>query len=206
MRQVRLLPLVAIAGATVLAFKAVALVAGAAPELNAGLAAWAQERPEAEEQEQAAAGGSRDRVLESLSERREALEERESELDLREQLLAATEERIEERIAELKAIEDRVAGIGEERREEGEARFAALVEMYQAMKPRDAARIFDRLDIGVLSRVAGEMEARQLAEILGAMDPEAAERLTVELSEEPDEPTIEEGDELPQIVGTPDEQ
>src|SRR5690606_29911039 len=121
-------------------------------------------------------------VLESLSARREELDRRAKLLDTREELLNAAEKRVEERIAELKDIEARInARIGVQD-EQNENRLAGVVSMYETMKPKDAARIFERLDMGVLLEVAKRMEPRKLSAVLAQMDPVSAQDLTVELA------------------------
>jgi flagellar motility protein MotE (MotC chaperone) len=50
------------------------------------------------------------------------------------------------------------------------------------MKPKDAAKIFDRLEMPVLFEIASQIAPRKMSDILGLMQPEAAERLTVELA------------------------
>jgi flagellar motility protein MotE (MotC chaperone) len=50
------------------------------------------------------------------------------------------------------------------------------------MKGRDAARILDRLDMPVLVAIAKQVKPAKMAEILAAMSPEAAQKLTIELS------------------------
>lgn len=121
-------------------------------------------------------------VLESLSKRRDEMDKRARELDMREQLLAAAEKRVQDRIDELKSLEKKVnVDIGQTD-EKNEARLVSVVKMYEAMKPKDAARIFERLDMGVLIDVAKRMEPRKISAILAAMDPVAAQELTVELA------------------------
>lgn len=129
-------------------------------------------------------------VLESLGKRRQVLEGQEGQLDLREKLLQATEERIQKRVDELKALEKRIEGVVEEKRMQDESEIAGLVTMYENMKPKDAARIFNRLDMPVLIKVVRQMKPRKMAAILGKMSPDAAERLTVEMAgvDEKDEP------------------
>lgn len=121
-------------------------------------------------------------VLQSLAERREELDARSKDLDTRAQLLAAAEKRVEERVAELKEIEARInERIGAED-QANEERIAGLVSMYETMKPKDAARIFERLDMGVLIDVVTRMQPRKMAAVLAAMDPVVAQDLTVELA------------------------
>ncbi|WP_417689774.1 hypothetical protein [Roseibium sp.] len=121
-------------------------------------------------------------VLESLGKRRQALEQQEGQLDLREKLLQATEDRIQRRVDELKNLEQRIEGAVEEKRKQEEGEIAGLVLMYESMKPKDAARIFNRLDMPVLLKVVRQMKPRKMADVLGKMDPEAAERLTVAIA------------------------
>ena len=54
--------------------------------------------------------------------------------------------------------------------------------MYENMKAKDAAKIFDRLDLRILVEVVNAMNARRMSDILGLMTPEAAERLTIEIA------------------------
>jgi len=148
---------------------------------------------------------SREALLESLSERREQLEAREKELDLRENLLKATEQRIEARIGELKALEDRITVAKNEKSEEEDERLKNVVTMYENMKPKDAARIFNDLDLNVVVEVASKMSARQMSLILAEMDSTAAQILTLELSSRSEDAVAETAantSELPQIVGT----
>ena len=80
-------------------------------------------------------------VLESLAARREQLDARERELDMREKVIAAAEKRVEERITELKQIEQRIETMFGKRDEQEEAQLASLVKTYEAMKPADAAEM-----------------------------------------------------------------
>jgi flagellar motility protein MotE (MotC chaperone) len=162
---------------------------GAAPEDNAAAKgtpeaadAEAPVQPNAEEGIASRLSQSETTVLESLAARREELDRRAKTLDTREQLLVAAEKRVEERIAELKEIEARINERLGAQDAENEARLAGVVSMYESMKPKDAARIFERLDMGVLIEVAKRMQPRKLSSVLAAMDPVAAQDLTVELA------------------------
>ena len=121
-------------------------------------------------------------VLESLLTRRQQLEAREREVQLRERLLEAAEKRVEQRIAELKTIEEKIEASFGKQEEDRKAQLQNLVSMYENMKPKDAARIFDRLDMTVLIGVVQQMKTRKMAPILARMDSAVAERLTVELA------------------------
>lgn len=121
-------------------------------------------------------------VLERLQERRQELETRAREVDIRESLLKAAEKRIETRVEEMKGVEQRIAAAQQQKEEADDARFRSIVTMYENMKPKDAGRIFDRLDMSVLIEVASRIKPQKMADILAQMSAEAAEKLTVELA------------------------
>jgi flagellar motility protein MotE (MotC chaperone) len=89
-------------------------------------------------------------LLERLQERRQELEKRARELDIREGLIADAEKRVESKLMQIKEGQQQLA-VAAQKKEEAEAgRFKSLVTMYETMKPRDAAKIFDRLEVNVL--------------------------------------------------------
>ena len=89
-------------------------------------------------------------ILERLGERRQELEARARELEIRENLLKSAEKRLETRGSELKEMETRAGRQRPEARGKGYAQLKSLVIMYENMKAKDAARIFDRLEMRVL--------------------------------------------------------
>jgi flagellar motility protein MotE (MotC chaperone) len=121
-------------------------------------------------------------VLERLQERRQELETRAREVDIRESLLKAAEKRIETKVDEMKGVETRISAAAQQKEEADNARFKSLVVMYENMKPKDAGRIFDRLDMSVLIEVASRIKPQKMSDILAQMSAEAAEKLTVELA------------------------
>ena len=68
------------------------------------------------------------------------------------------------------------------------------------MKPKDAAKVFDRLEMSVLYEIASKIAPRKMSDIMGLMQPEAAERLTVELARRAN-PDKSVAAELPKIEG-----
>ena len=121
-------------------------------------------------------------LLAKLAERREELEGRARELDMREKLLQVTEKRVEERIGELKKLEAQIRGLIRQHDEEEEKNLKSLVKVYENMKPKTAARIFEKLDMTVLLGVVERMKEAKLAPVLAEMDPARAQRITVELA------------------------
>ncbi len=121
-------------------------------------------------------------LLKSLSKRRIEIEKRERELRLREKLMQAAEAKIEKRIKLLKALEEKRILAQKKKQEEEKNRYRNLVSLYENMKPKAAARIFNSLDLNVLIGVAKSMKARKMAAVLAKMDAKVAGRLTVEMA------------------------
>ena len=122
-------------------------------------------------------------VLMSLRERREALDERERALDQRAAELAAADKRLEQRVAELTALQTRLESLEAGRQTRRSENWAGLVKTYEAMKPREAAAIFDALDMQVLLQVLDRMQERRAAPVLAAMQPDRARLATQLLAE-----------------------
>jgi flagellar motility protein MotE (MotC chaperone) len=140
-------------------------------------------------------------ILERLQSRRQELEARARELDIRESLLKATEKRIESKVEELKAVEARVTTATTQKSEADTAHFKGIITMYEGMKPKDAAKVFDRLDMSVLFEIASQIAPRKMSDILGLMSAEAAERLTVEMARRAGSDKSASAADLPKIEG-----
>jgi flagellar motility protein MotE (MotC chaperone) len=145
-------------------------------------------------------------VLERLQTRRQELDTRNRELEMRESLIKAAEKRLEDKVTELKDTESRVNTAMGTREKMEVQRFKSIVSMYENMKAKDAARIFDRLDMKILVDVSTQINPRKMSDILGQMSSEAAERLTVELANRASaQPKTVSTDQLPKIEGKPSE-
>lgn len=144
-------------------------------------------------------------LLERLAARRQELQKYEDDLALRSQIVDAAEKRIEERSATLQALETQISTLVDQRKEMESGQFAGIVAMYETMKPKDAATIFNDLDMEVLLRVAKAMSPRKMAPILAVMNTGRAQELTVKMADLADTPvdqmTPADMAALPQIVG-----
>jgi len=140
-------------------------------------------------------------ILERLQARRQELEARAREIDIRESLLKAAEKRIESKVEEMKAVEARISTASGQNKEADSTRLKNIVTMYEGMKPKDAAKVFDRLEMSVLLDIATQIAPRKMSDILGLMVPEAAERLTVEMARRAGTDKAAATAELPKIEG-----
>lgn len=118
--------------------------------------------------------------------RRAELAAREQALITREVVAEAAERRAAQRLEELSALQrqaNAAAAAGDrERSEREEAGWRQMVKLYESVRPRDAAAIFDELDLAVLVPLVGRLRESKAAPILGAMRPERARALTAELA------------------------
>lgn len=143
-------------------------------------------------------------VLQQLSERREQLEQRSRELDIRESLLEAAERRIEDKIAELRQIEATIDSLITQHDAQEERKLRSLVRVYETMKAKDAAVIFNELDLDILLDVVELMNERRLAPILAEMNPQRATTVTTEIRTRKELPeTLENGQNNDTAAATP---
>ncbi|WP_323016057.1 hypothetical protein [Devosia sp.] len=151
------------------------------------------------------ASAAEQQVLARLAARRAELQKYEEELALRSSIVDAAEKRIEERAATLEALESQISALVDQRQQMESGNFAGIVAMYETMRPKDAANIFNNLDMEVLLHVAKTMSPRKMAPIMAQMEAKRAQELTVRMAAlaelPPTELTPADLAALPQIVG-----
>jgi len=106
------------------------------------------------------------------------LDEREAGVETREQAAAAAESRLQDQIAELKKVESNVQTLLASMDQKRDERMTGLVKTYEAMKPKDAAKIFDGMDDKLLIDIAKGMKPASLAPIMQLMQAKRAETVT----------------------------
>jgi len=122
-------------------------------------------------------------VLLELRQRRLELDARDAALSSREAVLAAAERKITARVDELQTLQTRLEALETARRARDETNWRGMVKLYEAMKPRDAAVIFNDLDMSVLLQVVDRMKEAKAAAVMAAMQPEKARQVTTELAQ-----------------------
>jgi flagellar motility protein MotE (MotC chaperone) len=122
-------------------------------------------------------------VLLELRQRRQELDAREATLAARESLLSAAEQKVSARVTELQALQKRLETLEATRQQREDAGWQGLVKVYETMKPRDAATIFNDLDMAVLLQVVDRMKEAKAAPVLAAMQPDKARDLTARLAQ-----------------------
>lgn len=196
----RLLPLIAVAIGGIVAVRAV----GAAPGLFEGARAWAEEAaPAAAAAEKAApartAAGvcaltpeqladqagispAELRIIQSLSTRRGELDARDQDFATMLPLMVAAEQKIDAKLKAMEAIKAEVNTLLGQVDEKQKAEIDRLVSVYSAMRPKEAAAVFNTLNDSVRLPVAAAMRPRTLAAIMAQMPPAGAKELTEKLA------------------------
>lgn len=122
-------------------------------------------------------------LLQELRQRRRELDARADAVTARESVIAAAEKRLGVRVTELQTLQKRLEYLDAARKEKEDAGWQGLVKMYEAMKPKDAATIFNELSMPVLLQVLDRMKDAKAAAVLAAMSPEKARDVTAELAQ-----------------------
>jgi len=129
-------------------------------------------------------------LFNDLAKRRKDIEAKEKDLAMREALLKTGQAELEQKYKELTGIKSDIEALLKKQSDEEDKRITSLVKIYEGMKAKDAARIFDSLDMDVLLQVVTRMSERKSAPILAAMDPDKARNVTILLAEQNKLPTL----------------
>jgi flagellar motility protein MotE (MotC chaperone) len=169
------------------AAKAAPPAAGAMAAAAAGaMAAAAAGGPKAD----AAPKGDSDQIsdsekalLQNLRERRRELDARASAINEREAVLGAAEHKLDARVTELKSLQKKLESLDAAQKQKADAGWQSMVKLYEAMKPRDAAAIFNDLSMAVVLQVMDRMKDAKAAAVLSAMTPDKARDVTAGLAQ-----------------------
>lgn len=123
-------------------------------------------------------------LLQSLSQRREELDQWARDVQMKETLLDATEKRLDAKIEEIQKLREDVGQLIAQYNEQENAKIRSLVKIYENMKPKDAASIFEEMDMPILLLVVDKMSERKVAPILANMSPKKATEVTQQLAEQ----------------------
>jgi flagellar motility protein MotE (MotC chaperone) len=122
-------------------------------------------------------------ILQRLSERREKLEKWEKDLEIKENVLKITEQRIDKKLDELRDLKKLIEKSLSEYNTKEDEKIKSLVKIYENMKPKSAADILAKMDMESLLPIMSKMKEKNAAEILAKMDSNIAEQITTKLSE-----------------------
>lgn len=117
-------------------------------------------------------------ILQELAERREALDIRSTEIDRKAIQLKVAEKEIDKRLRQMQDYEQKLKSLIQEYNEKERQKIASLVKVYASMKPKEAARIFETLDLEVTVALMKEMKPSASSAILAQISPAKAKDIT----------------------------
>lgn len=129
-------------------------------------------------------------LFDDLAQRRKELDGVAKDMKVREALLSAAEQELDRKYQELKKLRVEIEALLAKQSDEEQKQISSLVKIYEGMKPKDSARIFDTLDLDVLVQVVSRMSARKLSPVLAAMNAERARTVTIMLAEQKKLPSL----------------
>ena len=138
-------------------------------------------RPQTTEAPSSAFTNSEILILQELAERREALDARAKEIDKRAIQLKVAETEIDKKLQQLKEYEQRLEKLINQYSQKELENINGLVKLYTSMKPKDAARIFNTMDLEITVAILKGMKPSNSSSILSQMDSERAQAITAEL-------------------------
>ncbi|HVY17760.1 MAG TPA: hypothetical protein VHB27_21245 [Rhodopila sp.] len=122
-------------------------------------------------------------LLQRLRDRRRELDARASAIDDREAVLGAAQRKLDARVNELKSLQKKLENLDTAQKQKEDAGWQSMVKLYEAMKPREAAAIFNDLSMPVLLQVMDRMKDAKAAAVLAAMNPDKARDVTSALAQ-----------------------
>ncbi len=100
------------------------------------------------------------------------------ELEARKGALRLLEEDLERRLAELTALSAEVSAALVPREEQSDRDLETLISFYQAMKPKSAAQLLEKLPAQLAAEVLAAMKTREAGKILNVMAADRAVRIS----------------------------
>lgn len=129
------------------------------------------------------------KLLKELSKRRDELDKYNQQLTLKESVLKATEESLDKKLEDLRAMEDRVNKLLSLLNEKSSLRIKSLAKIYENMKPQEAAKIFEELEMPLLLEIMRNMKEQKVAPIIAQLSPSRAKEVSFEFAKTSDNVT-----------------
>jgi len=123
-----------------------------------------------------------DPILTALERREARLEEREAELALREQDVEAARQSVEAQVRRLEAAEAELSAVLSVAETAATEDVAQLTSVYENMKPKDAAPLFEAMDPAFAAGFLARMRAEAAAQIVAGLSPQTAYSISVILA------------------------
>ena len=129
-------------------------------------------------------------VAQDLAERRRRLETDEGGLAVERAALMTARDDLAREVGRLETLKGDLERLTAAASADAQERQRRLVRLYETMKPKSAAAVFDKLDIDTSLPILHGMREARAAAIMGAMDPAKVRLLTLELARPAPDPSL----------------
>jgi flagellar motility protein MotE (MotC chaperone) len=123
-------------------------------------------------------------LLKSLAKRRDELDKWKDDALTKQTVLQAAEAKVNTKLEELAALKAEVEKLLAQYNTQEDKKIASLVKIYENMKPKDAAVIFNGLENDILLQVIDKMKEAKVAPILAQMDSTKATEITTQYAQQ----------------------
>ena len=154
---------------------------GTFPELEAGKSKTQPEPEEAAAKGQEALTETEKQILLSLMERKRNLDQRDLQLNRREEQLRALRDNIQHQVAELKRLQEKIEASMEAKKAQDAENLKKVVDLYNGMDPKKAAQKLESLTPKVAVKILMAMKQRKAAALLEVLPADKAKRITEEI-------------------------
>lgn len=118
------------------------------------------------------------KLLQNLAERRKVLDKREEEIVKKERALEVSKKEVLEKLADLEKVKKAVESTLQQIDKTEKDKFARLIKLFEGMKPKEAAKIFNQMDIKTLKDLFLVIGEKKLSLIMATMNPIKAKEVT----------------------------
>lgn len=122
------------------------------------------------------------RLMDVFAEREARIVRREREIEDRAQALAVADEKVAEQLQDLIAAEEDLRATIALAEQAAERDLSQLTQVYETMKPKEAAALFEEMEPEFAAGFLGRMEPAAAAGVMAKLSPEAAYTISVVLA------------------------
>jgi flagellar motility protein MotE (MotC chaperone) len=122
-------------------------------------------------------------MLQTLADRRRLLETQEASFHQKSSELKATQYQIDKKITQLNELKETLKKLLDQYNDKDQQKNKNLAKIYENMKPKEAGRIFEILDMPLLLDIMESMKEGKISLILASMNPERAREITAQFME-----------------------
>lgn len=117
-------------------------------------------------------------VLEDIRAQKAKIADMQKALDEREAELAKREQAVVEEVKKIETAREAIEKIEDSKKELNDEKVAKLVETYETMSPKSAAKVLAELDERLAVATITRMDTAKLSKIMNLMEPQKSARLT----------------------------